>query len=175
MKIDTKHLIEIIGISGLIASLLFVGYELRLSRSIAQNEGFAVISELSTAIMSLQAEYADIWQRGCLDEELTTEERVIFARIFQATTFRGFTLWARANIGLMGAPPEQFARIIALDRHRFEGYNKMWNENRTTRRPDLSSTITDNSWGAAVESIYDDLKRNDEVKSIDVAWCGVHI
>ena len=173
MSIEKKHVFETLGVLGIIASLLFVGFELRLSRSIALNEGFATQNELAIALMSMQSENADVWQRGCLGEELTQEEKVVFGKIFAATVNYRFTLWSRANVGLMGASPERWARYVAFDRYQFTGFNEYWIEGLNRRNPDRElSTEAMGPWQADIERVYEEYVSSNTPKDLDVSYCG---
>lgn len=72
---------ELIGIGAIVASLLFVGLQLRQAQRIALSERNA--SELANAIQESSAlmAYADTWVRGNAGEALTPVEQVVFRRL----------------------------------------------------------------------------------------------
>lgn len=78
---DWKDVAELVGIAAIVASLIFVGLQMRQDHKIAQAqanlEGAATYIEMSALIL----EYEDIWMRGLYDEELSPIERARFEQI----------------------------------------------------------------------------------------------
>lgn len=151
---------------------MFVGFELRQSRTIAQFEGFVELEEVERNLLSLQIENIDIWQRGCLDEELSIEEKGIFTKMVQAVGIRGFTSWQRANLGLLDVEPGFFTYGVALTRFRFPGFDKAWIAGYSRRSADLSYDPPAGSWSGAVESTFRNLDENTIERNADVSLCG---
>lgn len=153
MRITWKEIAESIVAGSIVLSLLFVGYELRQSRSIAIFDGAIAAEESLFNLRSLQIENIDVWQRGCAGGELTSTENGIFSKIVDAVNFRNFTAWSRANLGLVQQDSEFFARGIAIERYNYPGFNDAWLENYGDRQ-------AWGEWPIAVDSIYQAL--NDE-------------
>ena len=120
-NIGLREAIEFIGITAVVVSLAFVIYELRLSRSIARSEGFNQINELNQGLSEMIASHPDVWHRGCLGEELTPEESIIFSKLAQARVVHGFTQWGRAQAGISTNIPEAIAYSLALNIYLFPG------------------------------------------------------
>jgi len=171
IKIGIRESAEILGISALVISLMFVGYELRLSRSIAETEGFATSHEQNRSIREFIAANSEIWYRGCLGEELSPEDSVVFVSIAQSLFNRAFTRWSRSGIGITGATQESLATGVALNRYRFPGYNEAWEKNELSQISPLRERNSSN-WRSAVEEMYIALVDSDFDRSFDVAWCG---
>lgn len=91
MKITIRQMVEILGVTTVVLSLLFVGYELRLARSIAESEGFIQTAELTRSLNEYISNNADLWARGCMAEELTLSENVIFTNIASSVIGYQFT------------------------------------------------------------------------------------
>ena len=88
MKIDWTRYAELLGMAAVVASLVFVGLELRQSQDIARAEmhasNLANILEVRTARMS----NAEIWIKGNANEELTPAEAEIYAQLVYMTNDR---------------------------------------------------------------------------------------
>ncbi len=72
---------ELIGIAAIVASLLFVGLQMRQAQKIAMSERAA--SELANALQQSDAAmaHADIWVKGNAGEELTRVEEAVFLHL----------------------------------------------------------------------------------------------
>ena len=102
-RIDLRLIIEVVAVIAVIVSLYFVRYELRQTQSVAQNESFGQMAEMSIGLNSLITSNGNIWYRGCLDQELDSEEYSTFLRMVSAVDRVHFALWSRARGGVSGA------------------------------------------------------------------------
>ena len=75
---------QVIGIFALVASLVFVGFQVKQTDDIATDDVFDSIIVNTIELSSLIAENADVWARGCLGEELSSAERIRFGQVFNA-------------------------------------------------------------------------------------------
>ena len=83
---------------GIMASLVFVGMQLKQTDEIASVEGQDNAVQRHYDMLSLMTEYAGVWQRGCAGEELTATERVQFAKIFTVYGNNNFAGWRRLEV-----------------------------------------------------------------------------
>jgi hypothetical protein len=170
---DLRTLGETIAVTSVVLSLIFVGYELRLSRSIARSAEFVMAADVAESALALQATHADVWQRGCVGEELSAQDQVIFAKVYRAVVTVRFSGWARSLIGITEGRPEYWAFGTALDRYRFPGFNEMWLNDFRSRNANLSYETSLDSWGQAVEAPYTELLDSGPPKSISAGFCGL--
>ena len=126
MKLTIRGLIETLGVSAVVVSLLFVGYELRLARSIAESEGYAQAAELNLSLSEYISNNAELWLRGCMDAELSLDEEVVFTNIALAVLGYQFTRWGRSRIGISDLPPRSGPRLVARNRYNYPGINGVW-------------------------------------------------
>ncbi len=75
-----KDSAELIGFAAIVASLVFVGLQLRQSEVIARSELNASILANRIEVNAAIIEHADIWERGNRGEELVGADAVIFSR-----------------------------------------------------------------------------------------------
>ena len=77
-KTSWKKFAELIGIAAIVASLIFVGVELRQSREIAMNEiGFVALAAYFET-RDTENDHAEVWTKGNLGEELDRYEMAIY-------------------------------------------------------------------------------------------------
>ncbi len=79
MKLNKKDILELVGIAAIVASLAFVGMQLRQSQNIAIAEGYAWFFSTRIEVGNSIKEHVDIWRRGTSGGDLTVEESAIFA------------------------------------------------------------------------------------------------
>ena len=94
---------ELLGIIAVVASLIFVGLEIKQSREIARAEWTGILSQEQIAIDGLLMEQPEVWRKGCVGDDLSPAERTIFARQFSAFHHLAFARWLRGNIGINNA------------------------------------------------------------------------
>lgn len=77
-KSGWKDTAELIGIAAIVASLVFVGFQLRQDQHIAQAQVFSDYGESHTAWVELVTTNADVWVRGLNADELSNTEAAQF-------------------------------------------------------------------------------------------------
>ncbi len=117
---------ELIGIAAVVASLIFVGLEIQQSREIARAEWTGILSQEQIAFDGLFVERPEVWQKGCIGDDLDPAEKIIFARQFSALYHLAFARWLRGNIGINGADPLWVSKEYAKNLHRYAGMGEMW-------------------------------------------------
>jgi hypothetical protein len=92
-SVKLREWLEIIGILAVVASLVFVGIEIRQTSRAALEESF--VGDLGTmiALEEIVVENSDVWLRGCRAEELNDVERVQFTRMYHMHEFLFFMRW----------------------------------------------------------------------------------
>jgi len=90
--------LQMLGKPGIIASLVFVGLQLKQTDEIASIEGQENAVQRHYDMLSLIAENADAWQSRCIGEELSAAERVLFAKIFTVYANNNFVGWRRLEL-----------------------------------------------------------------------------
>ena len=95
-----REWLEIIGLLGVVASLIFVGLEVRQSRQIAYMDQLGVARQLVSDYRQKLIENSDVWIRGCNGEELPDSEKLVFTTLALELQDTMMTLTARGNIGI---------------------------------------------------------------------------
>jgi len=96
-KPDWKGAAELVGIAAIVASLIFVGVELRQSRAIAIGEGNLSNAELHIESNNAINEHSVVWIRGNSGEALDNHEAVIFDNLVRNKAVHAFMEYARLN------------------------------------------------------------------------------
>ena len=181
MKLELRTVGEIIAVASVVFSLLFVGYELRLSRSIAESEQIEANATLNTNLRELILLNSDVWNRGCLGEELTPNEKMVFNNIEEAANLFRYTQWAKASAGIYFGgnqdtlEPETAAMRLALNRYRYPGFNQAYIEGWEAQRNDTEYDAEElelESWALAVENAYQSLIASGAPRDFYDGWCG---
>jgi len=125
-KIDLGQTLTIVANAGVIGGLIFVGYQLRQDREIAQVDSVQSSIELQITASSLRAEHPDIWLRGLADDTLTAEESVVFDTLAQAHLSYYLTNWFRNSRIGTEAFRNRWVREASLEIVKYPGLLEYW-------------------------------------------------
>ena len=105
------------------ASLVFVGLQVRQTDTIASLEGQEYAVQRHYDMLSLMTEFAEVWQRGCSGEELNTTERVQFAKILAVYQNNNFAGWRRLHLSSYRDGSSDYnINASAANIHRYPGF-----------------------------------------------------
>lgn len=175
---DTAKLndwLQIFGIFALVASLIFVGLQLKQEQDIAAFEAVDDAANRVHDIRALLTENADVWNRGCLGEELDVEERTVFANLYAAYDFYEYANYVRLSSEDLSIASNDMAANIAIRRFainhwRFPALQEM-RESRLAWRK-LSKSNFDRTYELIYEEVMAELESGEPYPEIDVMWCG---
>ena len=83
-KANWREIAELIGIAAIVASLIFVGIQLRQDEQIAQAERLATQQILDLEITRFIDERAEVWRKGLAGEEQSENDQISFEMISYA-------------------------------------------------------------------------------------------
>ena len=174
-KTSWKDIAELIGMTAIVLSLIFVGLQLRQSQQLAHEEIVNYSIERQNALRELIVANAEIWQKACVGEPLDPISRIIAAKIYGAWMDHVATEWSVRAEGIRQSEEAQ-QRIVEELAAQFWIYRGL-GELAAARRAWHNGTIETNS------GFFDDL--NDRVRGrvgeilatgvkpeVDTAWCG---
>ena len=92
--------LQLTGMTGIIASLIFVGLQLKQSQEIAIAETFLSILSSEIEVLNSTSENAEIWAKANSGAELTDAEAVVFANL--VTSFHLRSSRSRAQLNRLG-------------------------------------------------------------------------
>ncbi len=107
-----KSYAELIGIVAIVASLLFVGMQLRQDRQLAEFETLAAEQMADLELARFLEEKGGIWRKGLADEPLSEDEQVSFDLLAYALYSKS-SYNVRRGITLRGAVVERDGRSYA--------------------------------------------------------------
>ena len=160
-----KDLLEGIGFAAIVASLVFVGLQLRQSDQIARAEIQATFGMMSIEIAALMTDHSDVWVRGDAQEELNDADTAVFESLVIALNDSIYSnFWQMWQID-----GEQRAIDYLQDfsgfLYRHPGVRQVWSQreaNLKRYRIALGSNAEENY--VYVETIFDNLNELDRIQ-----------
>lgn len=167
--------LQVLGMFGVIASLVFVGMQIRQTDVIASAEIQESAAVRNLATMELMADNIDVWQRGCVGAELTPAEQALMAKIYWAYVVNTFNGWRRLQrTDYRDASGQAQIDAFAANIHRYPGFRNL-HESRLA----WDELLGGSTRGATVERFYklisnkvEDLSRLEPNPQYDGTWCG---
>jgi hypothetical protein len=119
-----KDIAELVGIAAIIASLLFVGLQMKQTQEIALNDYRLNRVDSGIEAENARFEYAELWIRGNAGDELDPSERMIYEGLIDSAWNRAFwnTLSQRQLGMTLDIDIHDFARFL----HRNPGAKLYW-------------------------------------------------
>jgi len=163
---DTKNqfrwrgIAEIVGLAGIIGSLLFVGLQLQQDRELARIASFADYTEVNIALGELISDNRDVWIKGLDGDELSPSDRMVFetlARIY----YRGkMVSFIRSQV-LGGRAPQSVVNQTAFYLYQYPGLKWAFDEHSVqseSRNDAFSRTSDTTGFRSLVRAAYEDLQ-----------------
>ena len=170
-ELNWRSIGEIAAVVSVVLSLAFVGFELRLSRSVATTEAVSTSRQISANVNQLIIENAATWTKACSGEELSVEEKTIFVNIVQAVEGEFLNQWLRNREGILpsSSPIRTPTQVMALNMYFFERFREAWMSRRPTG---FEHAGNEDLWVKGIMEEYEYLQNNDPGFEVDVALCG---
>ena len=169
-----KDYAELIGIASIVASLVFVGIEVRQSSSALQVDQITGYGEMAISVRSLLAEHADVWHKACAGDELTTAESTLAGQLFRACTEFMWVQGISSGVGDL-----EFTRSLAgrfaANVHRYPGFAALFRSNSDWGRlgePGRTNLAAASEFTNLVVARIAELREIEPSPSYDVTWCG---
>ena len=124
-----KEIAEAIGIVAIVASLVFVGLQIRQDDDIARLELIDRSTEQQRDLQIWIAENSDLWIRGCAGSELSEAEYAIFQSIVDIYISQTYNRWVvrYAIKEQTGAGGQYLIDAYAANLHRYPGFRAAYN------------------------------------------------
>jgi hypothetical protein len=137
-----KDLIDVIGFVAIVASLIFVGMELRQSRAIAIGDGNLSNAEVEIETNNAINAYSAIWTSGNNGETLSDQDTVIFHNLVKNKAIHAFMEYARLNQLEFHAAAESVSAQFSIFLFENPGARQVWlqQEQFLEERFELSGT-----------------------------------
>jgi len=136
---------QVVGIFALVASLIFVGLQMKQTKEIALNEAGFNSSGSTVEMYSLENEYADIWVKGNAGEILIGSEAAVYDNLIRNRENRAF--WESNAFRRLGSTRDIPLASFVMFLHQNPGARKQWEQNykvaiayRKAQYPDFEPT-----------------------------------
>ena len=126
-SLNWKDTAELVGISAIVASLIFVGLQLRQDREVALGQIYQSTLQSMVELESAMAENADVWAKARSGSELSDTETVVMQRLINMWRLRAFyesQSGSRIDNGDWSAPVHRFAIVL----HENPTAQRLWRE-----------------------------------------------
>ncbi len=117
--------LQLVGIFALVASLIFVGLQLKQTQEAAFTETTNGYIEQSLNLKRLLIENADVWQRACVGDELSPGGQIRASQLFRAYAEFGYFTWIGGQRGVFQGNSMATVNRFAANLHRYPGFRKM--------------------------------------------------
>jgi len=159
---------------GIMASLVFVGMQLKQTDVIASVEGQDNAVQRHYDMLSLMTEYAEIWQRGCAGEELSAVERVQFAKIFTVYRNNNLAGWRRLELSSYRDSNSDYnINAFAANVHRYPGFETVYRSETAWDKVgvgDLGPTF--HKYRRLISARIEELAKIEPDPIYGTEWCG---
>ena len=126
-NVSGKDIVELIGTAAIVASLIFVGLQMRLEADIAEVQAYTESAALITSQTQILAEHREIWIKGLDGEELNLVDQSIFSSLAFAVYQRQVSVWQR-RVRLDAGSPENWVERFAYQIYVYPGLRQYWNQ-----------------------------------------------
>ena len=168
-----REWLELVGIAAVVASLVFVGIEIRQSSRSALEESLNGGLANALAVEELVVENADVWLKGCRGEPLSDVEQMQFTHIYHGYEFMYFMMWMRNQEGVASANDKLSIDNLAWNLYRSTGLRREWDLHGAWR-PHVPDSLPFQRWRALVEERVAEYPEFEPVPIDNVFRCGLN-
>ncbi len=157
-----KDLIEIVGITAIVASLIFVGLQIRQDQEIAEAQAYIDASAVLTDLNQYLENKKEVWIKGLDGAELSLADKLTFHVLCRTIYLRKIAQWERAR-RLDAGNPDFFAQSFAYEIYVYPGLRRYFDEfveSFEERRSAFGRTRSDDTFATAVAASLAELDRN---------------
>ena len=169
-----KDVAELIGMTAIVLSLLFVGLQIRQSQQLATEERINNSNERQNAIRELISANPDVWEKACLGEPLESVERILAAKMFDAWLDHVVGEYELRTYGVRQSDDarKKVVEEIAAQLWRYPGLSEL-----SASRSDWQSSAVETQSGSGelgrlIRARIKELESSGIKREGDIAWCG---
>jgi len=153
-------LIEVIGFVAIVASLIFVGIELRQSRAIAIGDGNLSNAEIQIETNNAISEYSAVWIGGNKGETLSEEDAVIFNNLVKNKAIHAFMEYARLDQVGFDEAAEAINAEFSIFLFENPGARQIWLQQEGFIQEYFEVPVSKQAWKSSVNANLARLDRN---------------
>ena len=113
--------LQLVGMFGIMASLIFVGVQVRQTQAIGEGESAIQFFEATIAGRQLFVDNIDVWIKGCAGEKMSIAEEAQFAHMYRGYTQASYFAWMSARHNILELNPDDVVYPFAASLHRYSG------------------------------------------------------
>lgn len=165
--------LQLIGMAAVVASLIFVGMQIKQSDEIAMVELLDNAAFRNFELSALRASHADVWQKACLGEDLSPPEKAIAADTYFSYLQNNWNSWVRLKTtGYGPAEPSYLTDAVAANLHRYPGLRKIAESYEDWKMNIQFDTAETRVYRDATLARLAELERLEPNAQYDAMWCG---
>ena len=126
-QLSWKFIAELVGIGAIVASLIFVGYQLQQDRRLAAAQVIVAAETVNLELSSLIGEYREVWLKGLAGEKVSDAEDVMFQTLAAAHFRKHSGIFQRVQLLGFGAA-EGTVVAYALDLYRYPPLRRLYTQ-----------------------------------------------
>lgn len=171
-----RQIAEAIGVAAIVASLVFVGFQIRQEDDIARLELIDRSTDQQRELQEWIAENADLWVRGCAGSELSAAEEKVFQSIFDIYISQTYNRWVvrYAIKEQTGAGGQYLIDSIAANVHRYPGFRAAFDARRSwTAEGRRYEDYYVDEYRRALDARLAELEKIDPDPNWDLKHCGM--
>jgi len=167
--------LQIVGMFCIMASLVFVGVQVRQSQVIGEGESAMLSFEATIAAKQLYIDNIDVWIKGCAGEEMSVAEEATFAHLYTTFVQASFFGWLNAQHNILDLSPDNIIYGISANIHRYPGLarislsHKAWAQHGL-KEDDLESA---REFSDAITARVIELRKIEPEPIYDLSFCGI--
>ena len=166
--------LQVFGMFALVASLIFVGLQIRQTQEIAITDAANGYLEPSLTLKQLLIDNADVWQKGCMGEDLSAVDQSRVAHLFRAYIEFAYFTWLGGRSGVFQGDGSQTFNRFAANIHRYPGIAQMVESHqRWAEEGESYNAITVRLFTEEVFARVAELGEIESKQEIDPRWCGL--
>jgi hypothetical protein len=168
---------QLFGIVAIVASLVFVGLQLKQSEQLGYSEIVANMNDRRAALNELITDHAEVWHQACLGDELDPGSRIIAHRIMGAIMSDAVSEYIARNVGIARSDSarQRIIERVAAQLWKNPGMKEMFYSGQSWHQGTVTSAIGDgltSGFSTGVIQKLEELESNGKEPIFDSAWCG---
>ncbi len=167
--------LQIVGMFGIMASLVFVGVQVRQSQVIGEGESAMLSFEATIAAKQLFIDNIDVWIKGCAGEEMSVAEEATFAHLYTSYVQASFFGWLNAQHNILDLSPDNIVYGFAANIHRYPGFARISQSHREWAEQGLKEDDLESArdFSDAITARVIELREIEPQPMYDLPFCGM--
>jgi len=173
--LSRKEMLEGIGVFSIVASLIFVGLQVRQSQRVGEGQELVGYMELAENLRTVLIDNADVWRKACAGEELDAVESTRAAQLFKMYIEFSYIASIASHVGIVQDGDAFLANRVAANIHRYPGFARLEAEQRDWGREGerAGEEPKVRAFYQAVLARLAELQEIEPNPDYDLKWCGM--